>query len=236
MRTSASGSTNCPSFFSSSGSSSILVFGSRLSASARIAATRRGLSLLDSRMVACVSVRSDLISASCSFASARSIAGSIASSAPLCSSFAAARRTSRSVDVSLSAAIEVASSPRTRLLSTTSSRFSGTGVTSRPVTRSTAFPPLIHRICSPAVCTSPAAKACSRASASAPPIAVTLAIASTFASFSPSARSRTTSGEAPNAMHGPINAPHMNAMAATIRHSETQRNVITRTRKRLGRG
>ena len=181
-RTSPSGSANSAPFFSTSGSRSIFVFGSRLSASARIAAMRCGLSLLDSRIVACVSVRSGLISGSCSFARARSIAGSIASSAPLCSSFAAARRTARSEAVSFSAAIAVARSPRTRLLRMTSSRDSGSGVTALPVARSVALPSLIHSTCSPTVCISPSESACSTASASAPSVVVSAAIAFTLAS------------------------------------------------------
>ena len=109
------------------------MLGSLLSASARIAATRTDLFVLPSCTVASVSISSALICASCSLANARWMTGSISSSAPRCSSFAAASRVTRSSAASFSAAMAVASSRRTRLLSTTSSRVSGNGSTDLPV-------------------------------------------------------------------------------------------------------
>ena len=197
-RTSASGSAKSP-FFSSTPSNSVLVVELLLSASARIAARRVFLSLLASWIDACVSNSSDWTSASVSLASAAPIAGSMSSSAPLCSSLAAARRTARSGAFSLNAAIAVISCLRTRLLTTTSSRLAGTGTTALPVKRSVAVAsapvPLTRRTwVSATVCTSPFSSACNIGSAagSAPDTSVLIALS--FASLSPRAKSRIASG------------------------------------------
>ncbi len=224
-RTSLSGSAKSAPFFSSSGRSSVLVFGSRDSASARIAPRRVGLSLLASCTVACVSVSSALISASCSFASARWITGSMSSSAPRCSACAAARRVARSVATSCSAAMPVASSRRTRLLSTTSSRDSGSGSTLAPVARSIAAPSLTRSTVSPAVCTSPFSSDCSSGNAPASPEATSAAIALTFSSFSPSARSCTSSGASACAGSARSAAQHEIARIAATRRARARISV-----------
>ena len=114
-------------------SSSVLVLRSRRSrASARIAASaRRACRVLASWTVACVERQQRLdLGVLLLGERALAIAGSISSSAPLCSSFAAASRTARSGDGELAARrSRVASSRRTRLLTTTSSRDSGSGAT-----------------------------------------------------------------------------------------------------------
>ena len=160
-----------------------------------MAARRVLLSLLVSWIEACVNESRFLISLSVSLVSAVPIAGSSSSSAPVCNSFAAARRTARSGAVSFSAAIAVRSSLRIRLLMTTSSRFSGSGVIAFPVNRSVAASPLTSRICaSPTVCTSPSSKACSNGSNALSPLAAAMPMAFALASLSPRARSRSVSG------------------------------------------
>ncbi len=143
-RSSASRSTYSPPFRSSNASNNVFTLPLSLCASARTAASRVALSLLDSCTDACVSARMPLISGSVSFASAAEMAGSVISSAPPCSSLAAARRAARSGNESLSAAIAMPSSRRRRLLMTRSSRLSGTGFTVFPANRSTASSPLIR--------------------------------------------------------------------------------------------
>ena len=198
-RTSASDSTNCPSFCSSTPSSSVLVFGLLLPASARIAASRVVRSVLASWIDACVSNNSDWTSASVSLASAAPIAGSMSSSAPLCNSLAAASRTARSGAFSRNEAIALINCLRTRLLTTTSSRLAGTGATAPPVKRSVALAsapaPLISSIwVSAIVWTSPFSSSCNIGSAAGSPPDTSALIAFSFASLSPSARSRIASG------------------------------------------
>ncbi len=86
------------------------------------AAMRVARSLLASWMDACVSASSSLISGSLSCARAFEIAGSMSSSAPLCSSLAAARRVAGPARRASGPRCAVPSSLRTRLLTTTSSR------------------------------------------------------------------------------------------------------------------
>jgi len=89
----------------------------------------------------------------------------------------------------------VASSRRTRLFSTTSSRDSGSGSTLAPVARSVAMPSFTRStVVSPTVCTSPASSDCNTGSACGSPDATSALIALTFSSFSPSARSWISSG------------------------------------------
>ena len=95
----------------------------------RIAPRRVAWSLLLSSSDAWMISSIGLISGSVSLASAFFSSGSIASSAPPASSLAAASRTARSGEISLSAASAVASSRRRRLLTFTSSRSAGSGST-----------------------------------------------------------------------------------------------------------
>ena len=159
-----------------------------------MAASRVARSGLASWIDACVNISKPLISGSASFAEAAAIAGSASSSALFCNSFAAASRTTRSGDASLNAAIAVASVRRSRLLTTTSSRPSGSGTTALPVTASIAVSPLtINTWSSPTVCTSPSVNACSNGNAAGSPCAISAPIALDLASPSPKASSRTTS-------------------------------------------
>ena len=191
-----------------------------LSARARIAESRVPLSLLASWIEAWVSASSPLISVSVSRPSAAPIAGNKSSSAAPCSSLAAARRTARCGAVSLSAAIAVPSSLRIRLLMTTSSRLSGSGVTASPVTRSVPASPLTHKTrASPTVCTSPSSNACSNGSAEASPLDASALIAFALASLSPKASSRTVSG---------ATAPALQASAVST--NAANQRMITTTR------
>jgi hypothetical protein len=71
----------------------------------------------------------------------------------VCSSLAAASRTALSGDESLNDAMAVASVLRSRLLTTTSSRLSGSGDTACPVAASTALSPVtMSTVLSPTVC------------------------------------------------------------------------------------
>ena len=198
-RTSSSVSTNLPSFFSSTPSSSVFVAPASLCASALIAARRVARSGLASWIDACVRSSNPLTSGSDSLAIAAVIAGSASSSALFCSSLAAARRTTRSADVNLKAAMAVASVRRRRLFTMTSSRPSGNGDTAAPVTASTAVSPLtMSTRSSPTVCTSPSISACSNGSAAWSPEATSMPMALPLASPSPNASSFTTSaGSAP---------------------------------------
>src|SRR3990172_5888201 len=180
-------------------SSSDFAFGWLDEPSMRIAARRDSLLPPFSSIAAAVISSSGLTSGSASFSSAFLTSGRIDASAPPESSRAAASRSSRSAENSLSAASAPAMAPRSRLFATTSSRSAGSCATFSPVTASTPSSPRTIRTRLPEVCTSPSENACRSSAARGSPPATSAPIASIFSSLSPKASFSTAAGSSANA-------------------------------------
>ena len=132
-----------------SGSSTLLMVGDEVSASALTAARRAAGSALPRLAWAYASLSKALILSSVSFSSARASSGAISGLTLLCSFCAEASRTRGSSSNSLSAASALASSPRIRLLTVTDSGLSGV-LMALPVAASNALSPSTMTTLSPA--------------------------------------------------------------------------------------
>src|SRR6267142_6549525 len=166
--------------------SSVFEFGLEERPRVRIAASRASRESALSCMPAAMISSTPRISVSVSFASAFSISGYIARSAPPASTLAEARRSALSGESRFSTASASPIAPRRRLFATTSSRSGGSAL-SAPVKGSTALSPRTISTRLPEVCISPAASAFSTPTAFASPSATSAAIASMRSSPSPNA-------------------------------------------------
>ncbi len=163
-----------------------LVSGVLLCPIARAASRRRSLSLLPSNAAARASSSCVRMVSSFSAASAFSTSGRRASSGSLSRALTPCRRSLSSLLNSLSAAIALSSSPRIRLLLTTSSASAGTAMP-RPVRGSTPLPSRTMKTRPPDTLTASSANAWMNAAVRSSAVATALARASRRASVSPTA-------------------------------------------------
>ena len=222
-RISASGSAQLPSgFFATSGRSRVSVFELPELASVRIAARRSAL-LPAYRCTDAATISSrPLISESVSRASALSTTGSAAARGSSASSRAAFRRVLRSCDTRRSAETAESSTPRMRLLSTTSLASAGTVAIFSPVTASVAASPWMISTRSPEVCTEPASSAFSSGSACSSPDSSSALMAAILSSLaSPKASLCTTAASSASAGRASPSAASA-SRASTIRIIDTE--------------